>query len=137
MEWSPICEKEVAEALRSAQNLKTPGRDQIPTFWLKQLTTTHNHIAEIFNKLTEAGSILEWLTAGVTYLIPKNENNGNPKNYRPVTCLPTTYKLITSIISRRMQKHMDKENVLPKEQKGCTRETKGFKDQIQNSKAIL
>ena len=45
----------------------------------------------------------EWLTAGVTYLIPKNENTGNPKNYRPVTCLPTTYKLIISIISRRMQ----------------------------------
>jgi hypothetical protein len=73
----------------------------------------------IFNKLIEEDSILEWLTAGVTYLIPKNENTENPKNYRPVTCLPTTYKLITSIISRRMQKYMDDENLLPKEQKGC------------------
>jgi hypothetical protein len=26
-------------------------------------------------------NIPEWLTAGVTYLIPKNENTGNPKNY--------------------------------------------------------
>ena len=45
--------------------------------------------------------------AGVTFLIPKNENTENPKSYRPVTCLPTMYKLITSLISRRMQKHMD------------------------------
>jgi hypothetical protein len=77
-------------------------------------------IATIFNKLIEEDSILERLTAGVTYLIPKNENTENPKNYRPVTCLPTTYKLITSIVSRRMHKYMDDENLLPKEQKGCS-----------------
>jgi len=99
-------------------NWKAPGRDQTPNFWLKQLTATHKHIAQIFNKLIEEDSIPEWLTAGVTYLIPKNENTGNPNNYRPVTCLPTTYKLITSIISRRTQKYMDNENLLPKEQKG-------------------
>ena len=69
----------------------------------------------------------EWLTAGVTYLIPKNENNGNPNNYRPVTCLPKTYKLITCIIGRRMQKYMDNENLLSKEKKGCSRGTKGCK----------
>jgi hypothetical protein len=85
-------------------------------------------IAAIFNKLIEEDSIPEWLTAGVTYLIPKNKNTENPKNYRPVTCLPTTYKLITSIISRRMQKYMDNENQLPKEQKGCSSGKKGCKD---------
>ena len=91
----PICEKEVAEALRSTLRWKVPGRDQIPNFWLKQLTATHKYIAEIFNKLIEEDFIPEWLRAGVTYLIPKHEYTGNPKNYRPVTCLPTTYKLIT------------------------------------------
>ena len=57
-------------------------------------------MAVIFNKLIETGPLQEWLTAGVTFLIPKNENTENPKNYRPVTCLPTTYKHLTSIISR-------------------------------------
>ena len=80
MEWSPICEKEVAKALRSTLSWKAPGRDQIPNFWLKQLTATHKHIAEIFNKLIEEDFIPEWLTARVTYLIPKNEYTGNPKN---------------------------------------------------------
>jgi hypothetical protein len=74
---------------------------------------------------------------GRTYLIPKNKNSENPKNYRPVTCLPTTYKLITSIISRRMQKYMDNGNLLSKEQKGCSSGTKGFKDQLLISKVIL
>jgi hypothetical protein len=48
--------------------------------------------------------MLEWLTAEVTFLIPKIEYTENAKNYRPVTCLPTIYKLLTFIISRRMQK---------------------------------
>ena len=127
MEWSPICGKDVAEALRTTLNWKVPGRDHIPNFWLKQLTATHKHVAEIFNTLIEVDSIPEWLTAGVTYLIPKNEYTGNPKNYRLVTCLPTTYKLTTSIISKRMQKYMDNENLLPKEQKGCNSGTKDAK----------
>ena len=106
MDWSPVCAKDVAEALRTTLNWKAPGRDQIPNFWLKQLTATHRHITAIFNKLIEDDQIPEWLTAGVTFLTPKNENTENPKNYRPVTCLPTMYKLITSAISRRMQKHI-------------------------------
>jgi len=47
------------------------------------------------------------LTVGVKFLIAKNDNTENPKNYGPVTCLPTMYKLITSVIRRRMEKYMD------------------------------
>jgi hypothetical protein len=47
MEWSPICEKDVAEALRTMLNWKAPGRDQIPNFWLKQLTGTHTYSHDI------------------------------------------------------------------------------------------
>jgi hypothetical protein len=47
MEWSPICEKDIAEALRTTLIWKAPGRGQIPNFWLKQLTATHKHIANI------------------------------------------------------------------------------------------
>jgi len=137
MEWSPVCEKDVAESLRTTLNWKAPGRDQIANFWLKQLTATHKHIAALCNKLIEEDQIPEWLMTGVTFLIPKNENIENPKNYRPVTCLPTIYKLHTSIISRRMQKYMDDEKLIPKEQKGCCRGSKGCKDQLLISKVIL
>ena len=39
MKWSPICAKDVAEALRTTLNWKAPGRDQTPNFWLKQLNS--------------------------------------------------------------------------------------------------
>jgi hypothetical protein len=53
MEWSPICEKEVVEALRSTLNWKAPGRYQIPNFFFYHLTETHKYIAKIFNVLIE------------------------------------------------------------------------------------
>ena len=51
MVWSPVCEKDTAEALRTKLNWKAPGRDQIGNFFLKQLTATRKHIAALFNKL--------------------------------------------------------------------------------------
>jgi hypothetical protein len=137
MEWKPISETQVTMALRTTLNWKAPGRDQIPNFWLKQLTATHKYLATIFNKLIEEDQMPEWLTAGVTLLIPKNENTEKPNNYRPITCLPTTYKLITLIISKRMQRYIDDQNLMPKEQKGCCRGSKGWTDQLLISKAIL
>ena len=47
MEWSPVCEKGVAEAQRTTLNWKAPERDQIANFWFKQFTATHKHIAAL------------------------------------------------------------------------------------------
>ena len=127
MEWSPICEKDVAESLRTTLNWKAPGRDQIPNFWLKHLTATHRHIAAIFNKSIEENQIPEWLTAGVNFLIPKNENTENPKNCRPVTCLPTMYRLITSVICRRSKNIWMMKILYQKNKKGATEDQKDRK----------
>ena len=64
MEWSPVSEMEVAEALRTTLNWKAFGRDQIENFWPKQLTATYTHLATLFNKLIEEGQIPAWLTTG-------------------------------------------------------------------------
>ena len=88
MDWSPVREKDAADALRTTLNWKRPNRK----FWLKHLTAaTNKHIAALFNKMIDEDQIPEWLTAAVTFLIPKNENTENPKNYKPVTfCLQYT-----------------------------------------------
>jgi len=96
MEWSPVCEKDVAEALRTTLNWKDHGRDQIANFWFKQLSVTHKHIAALFNKLIEEDQIPEWLTAEVTFLIPKNENTENPKKLQ--TCDLSAYNIQTHYI---------------------------------------
>jgi hypothetical protein len=85
----------------------------------------NNYLATLFSKLIEEDQTPEWLTAGVTLFIPKNENTEKLENYRPITCLPVIYKLITSLISKRMQRYIDDQNLMLKEQKGCCRGSKG------------
>jgi hypothetical protein len=65
---------------------------------------------------------------GITPLIPKNEIIERPKNFRPITWLPTIYKTITSIISKQMQKYIDERILMAKEQKERCRGSKGCKD---------
>jgi hypothetical protein len=57
MEWNPVREKDVAEALRTTLNWKAHGRDLIENFCFKQLTGTRKHIAGLFNKLIEEDQI--------------------------------------------------------------------------------
>ena len=40
----------------------------------------------------------DWLVEGATNLPPKKEETWIPKNYRPIACLPTTFKILTSVI---------------------------------------
>jgi hypothetical protein len=91
---------EVAEVLRMTLNWKVPGRDQVANIWLKQLTATHTYLATFFNRHIEEGQTPHQLATGVTILIPKNKNAEISKNYRPITCLPTVYKIITSVICK-------------------------------------
>ena len=66
----------------------------------------------------------EWLTGGPTILLPKTEETKNPKNYRPITCLPTMYKVLKSILADRTYAFLSEHQLLPSEQKGCRRERK-------------
>ena len=78
-----------------------------------------------------------WLTEGLTYLLPKTNDTRNPKNYRPITCLPTMYKLLTSIITERTYLYLEHNKMLPTEQKGCKRGSYGCKDQLLINKMVL
>lgn len=138
MGWTQIAPEEVQEMLKRAHNWKAPGPDLIPNFWWKQLVTTHNPIANIFNDiLRNPTKHPEWLAEGKTFLLPKSKNTSEPKNYRPITCLNTIYKTLTGIIADRITKHVVNANIMPTEQKGCSRGSFGCKDQLLCSKAII
>ena len=91
-----------------------------------------------FNKAIDNPEHLqEWFTTAHTFLISKNGESDKPKNYRPIACLPTLYKELTSILSERSYKHILSNNILPEEQKGCARNSYGCKDQLLLNKTII
>lgn len=68
-----------------------------PKFLDYQLTSIHKSIEQCLSMLIiEPNEIPEWVTEGIIYLLLKTGETDDSKNYSPVTCLSTTYKLITS-----------------------------------------
>ena len=51
--------------------------------------------------------------------------------------MPTSYKILTSIITERIYSSLDENNLFPAEQKGCKKGSYGCKDQLLVNKAIL
>jgi hypothetical protein len=101
MDWRPIQILEIALYLLKAHNWKFPGNDQIQNYWLKAFPAIHRHIAKNFNAIIqEPDKAPDWLTTGITYLIPKSGDSKEVRNYRPITCLTTMHKTLTGIIAK-------------------------------------
>ena len=58
-------------------------------------------------------------------------------NYRPTACLNLIWKLLTGIIAEKLFDHLDKQTLLPDEQKGGRGRSRGKKDQPLVNKAAI
>ena len=68
----------------------------------------------------------------------KNKAKSNvPSNYRSITCLSNVWKLLSSIVRRMMQNHLQSHNLIPFEQKGCMSHSRATKDQLLIDKMVL
>ena len=137
-EWEDIQTDELTYALRRSSKWKSPGIDKVPNFWLNSFSSLHDDLAIEYTKIVRhpEGSPA-WLVRGITYLLAKSEDTSNPKNYRPITCLSTMYKILTSILTERTYTFLDSNDILPTEQKGCKRGSYGCKDQLLVDKMVL
>ena len=68
----------------------------------------------------------------------KGIKKGNvASNYRPITCLPMMYKLLTGIIAENLYSHIEDQQLFPDKQKGCKKRSRGTKDQLIIDKTVL
>ena len=105
-------------------------------FGFKNFTSIHDRLATEVNKRIQKTEIPEWLTKGKTTLIQKVPlKETDLANYRPKTCLPIIYKILTgqskiyySLISREF---------FSDEQKGCRKRTRGTEELLYVAQQIL
>ena len=122
---------ELQTALMKTSNWKSAGPDAVPNFWLKQLTALHQHLINAYYQATEHPENLPNLfTTAQTHLLPKCKDTEKPKNYRPIACLSTSDKVLTSILTERSFTNITKNNILPEEQRGCIWNSYGCKHQL-------
>ena len=128
----------VKKAAKGMTGWKSPGKDKIQGYWIKNLSSLHERLAWQLQSVVE-GYIPEWISQGRTSLIMKNIDIGRKvvTNYRPITCLSTTWKLLTSIISNAIYDHLSDNGLIPWKQKGCKRKSRGMKDQLLMDKMIM
>ena len=86
----------------------------------------------------DSGFVPCWLTRGRTSLLQKDKSKGNAaSNYRPITCLPLTWKLLTGVVADQIYAHLDQEKLLPEEQKGCRKGSRGTNDLLHINRAVI
>ena len=74
----------------------------------------------------DSGFLPTWLTRGTTSLLQKDKSKGNvANNYRPITCLPVMWRLLTNAIADQIYAHLDQEKLLAEQHKGCKKGSRG------------
>ena len=133
-----ITEERLKRTLKNLPNWKAPGPDAVQGFWIKNLTNLHGKLAQYLNDCLETANTPSWMTTGRTVLIQKDKSKGKaPGNYRPITCLPLIWKLMTAMMAGEIYKHLEENDIIGEEQKGCRAGYKGTKDHLMLDKVIL
>jgi hypothetical protein len=131
MDVPNITIEDVRTAIKRTNNWKAVGADHIQNYWYKQFSAAHDTLKRNFNGIIQdPNKIPEFMTKGKTILITKDENTEDPSKFRPITCLPTVYKIFTLVITQKIYQHIETCNIISEEQKGCRKNSRGCKEQI-------
>ena len=119
-------------------NWKSPGPDVVQGFWLKSFSSLHERVRLQLKECLDSGFVPSWLTRGRTSLLQKDKSEGNvASNYRPITCLPLMWKLLTGVIADQIYAHLDQEKLLPEEQKGRRKGSRGTNYLLYIDRAVI
>ena len=90
------------------------------------------------NRCLQEAKVPDWMTKGKTTLIQKDPSKGNvPNNYRPITCLPLMWKILTAQIREEIYFSLTSHRLFPEEQKGCRKGSRGTAELLYIDQHIL
>ena len=109
-----------------------------PGVLVKEFSSLHERARLQLKQCLDSRFVPSWLTTGRTSLLQKDKNKSNvATNYRPITCLPLMWKLLTGAIADQISAHLDQEKLLPEEQKGCSKGSRGSNDLLYIDRAVI
>ena len=114
----PITKNELDYALKNTKNYKSPGLDRYSPEFLKQFWPWLGYFfLDCINQCFADNSLTRSQTQGLMTCLPRSGKARNLiKNWRPISLLNTTYKLIYSCITNRLRPILCR--IISKEQKG-------------------
>ena len=115
-----------------------PGIDGIQNFWWKKLVTAQKALLKVFETIRLDNNMIPvWWPTGRTVLLPKTKDLSDEKNYRPITCLNTSYKILTGLIAKYMRDHALVNKIRDEGQLGAVEGVLGTVDQLIIDRCIM
>ncbi|KAF7655318.1 hypothetical protein LDENG_00057550, partial [Lucifuga dentata] len=107
---APITEKEIEETIKSLKNSKLPGTDRFPCefykSFMKELTPK---LCKVFNyALDKNDPPKSWSEAIISVIHKEGKNPLECGSYQPISLLGNDAKILSSILSNRMQRFLVK-----------------------------
>ena len=119
-------------------NWKSPGSDLVQGFLLKNCSSLLERVRLQLKECLYSGFVSSWLTRERTSLLHKDKRKDNvASNYRPITCLPLMWKLLTGVIADQIYAHLDQQKLLPEEQKGFRKGFRGTNYLLYIDRAVI
>lgn len=106
---APFTAKELASAIASFPNGKSPGPDRIPAEWYKAyLDMLSPRLLQLYGECFEAGSLLPSFYEAHVVLLPKPDKDPLYRSsYRPIALLNMDLKILTKMVANRLMKILD------------------------------
>lgn len=119
-EMVTFTEEEVAKGIQTLKSDKSPGPDRITNEVIKAGSTCLvTPLTRLFNMiLSSTNSPRQWSESEIILLYKKGDPD-NISNYRPISLLPSLYKLFSSLLEKRLK--VATEKFQPIEQAGFRR----------------
>ncbi|GBG79346.1 hypothetical protein CBR_g29496 [Chara braunii] len=99
----PVTYEELTEARKAMAKGKSPGSNGLPVEYYE---ATWDQIApilvQLYNHILEGGHLMKDMRTGVITLIYKKGDKRSIINYRPISRLNVSYKLLSKLLARRL-----------------------------------
>ncbi|KAM3288232.1 hypothetical protein P3S67_021662 [Capsicum chacoense] len=100
----PMKPEEVTNALIGIEDMKALGVESFNTFFYKKSwTVIGEDVTKVVLQFFETGTLHKPVNCTLVTLIPKVKDPSYVKEFQPISCCSVIYKLISKIITRRLQ----------------------------------
>ena len=104
----PVTDNEITKIVKGLNDNKAPGIDGFNSkFFKASWSIIGKKVTHAVKDFFKTGKMLKAISNSLVTLIPKTDNAKTIKEYRPISCCTTMYKVISKIITKRMSLVLD------------------------------
>ena len=128
MPWMEKIREELKEKINSVKEFEITKNQLISEI---RFIPAQKALKKAFEQIEDDNRLIPtWWPLGRTVLIPKSKDLGDEKNYPPVMCLNTSYKLLTGLVGKSIKNHAIENNIWDESQLRAAEGVLGTVDQL-------